>query len=201
MRPPAPGLTETVGERQSEAGVSFLLPEPPGSSEAVPPAPVHTPPAREEPPMPHSGLQLPICRMGEGGHSRLWFLLAPSVPDCVADGRETRAGWGGVGVSPSRAGRQTGSPGLPHTVLEALRAVARRSSRAQEGGKLKTGDRRCLMKSEKYLDWVLRTESRSPIPGECSKEKAKTRREKTGWWGSRGWEWVEGEQGRREGLG
>lgn len=58
------------------------------------------------------------------------------------------------------------------------------------------------MKSEKYLDWVFRTESRSPIAGECSKEKAKTRRQKTGWRGSRGWEWVEGgEQGRQEGLG
>ena len=130
-RPPGP--TETVGERQSEASAPSSLPEPAGSSEAVPPAPLHTLPVPEEPPMPHWGLQLPIRRMGEGGHSHLWLLLAPSVPDCVTDGRE-RWGGGGAGVSPSRAGRQTGSPGLPHTVLEARRAVARRSGRAQEGG-------------------------------------------------------------------
>lgn len=48
----------------------------------------------EEPQLPHSGLQLPIRRMGEGGHSHPRLLLAPSVPDCETDGRETRVGWG-----------------------------------------------------------------------------------------------------------
>lgn len=65
------------------------------------------------------------------------FLLAPSVPDCVTDGKRNKGGVGWVGVPQQGREWQTGSPGLPHTVLEALRAVARRSSRAQEGGKLK----------------------------------------------------------------
>lgn len=111
-------------------------------------------------------------------------------------------GWGGGVPQPGRE-----ADWLPRAAPHCVRGPAGsgqevRQSSGRWGEKLKTGDRRCLIKSEKYLDWVLRTESRSPMAGECSKEKAKTRRQKTGWRGSRGWEWVEGgEQGRQEGLG
>lgn len=50
--------------------------------------------------------------MGEGGHSHLWLLLAPSVHHCVTDGRETRVG---VGVSPSQGGEAAWFPrAAPH---------------------------------------------------------------------------------------
>lgn len=91
---------------------------------------------------------------------------------------EEKQGWGGGVPQPGRE-----ADWLPRAAPHCVRGPAGsgqevRQSSGRWGEKLKTGDRRCLTKSEKYLDWVLRTESRSPIPGECSKEKAKTRRER-----------------------
>lgn len=82
MRPPDPGLTETVGERQSEAGVPFLLPEPAGSLEAVPPTPVHTPPACEEPRCPTGGFSSPSVeweRAGTAIYGSFWLHLFLTV--------------------------------------------------------------------------------------------------------------------------
>lgn len=91
-----PSRTETIAQWQSETRVPSTLPEPARRQGAPLPAPARPHPI-EKPHLPHPGLRVPIRITGEGGHSHLWLPLAPSVPNCVTDGRGTRVG---AGVSP-----------------------------------------------------------------------------------------------------
>lgn len=125
-----PSLRETVAEGQGEVCVSSTLPERAERQGAAPPTPVCPPPCMRNPSCPTRGFSSPSVeweRAGTAIHGSFWLHLFPTVKQM-----EEKQGWGGV--SPSRAGRQTGSPGPPHTAVAAPQAMARRSSRSQASG-------------------------------------------------------------------